>query len=92
MRRQFTTWLRSNDRSTSTTHSTPQRAQSFCRMFLRSYDVGYELNFEWLDGTVRFQCESGATRTASQSPDKRIDVIMRYRLNLTKTIEEKTIR
>ena len=55
--------------------------------------AGDELNLKWQDGTVRFQCESGDEDRIAK-PDKRIDVIMRYKLisNLTKTIEEKTIR
>ena len=55
--------------------------------------AGDELNLKWQDGIVRFQCES-ADEDRIAKPDKRIDVIMRYRLitNLTKTFEEKTIR
>ena len=60
---------------------------------VRMMSAGDELNLKWQDGTVRFfQCESGDEDRIAKS-DKRIDVIVRYRLisNLTKTIE-KTIR
>ena len=59
------------------THSTPQRAQPVCRMFLRSYDVG-------LEGR---HCQSSGDEDRIAKPDKRIDVIMWYRLisDLTKT-------
>ena len=60
---------------------------------VRMMSAGDELNLKWQDGTVRFQCESGDEDRIAKH-DKRIDVIMRYRLisNLTKTIEEKMIR
>ena len=56
---------------------------------VRMMSAGDELNLKWQDGTVRFQCESGDEHRIAK-PDKRIDVIMQYKLisNLTDSMKE----
>ena len=91
--------LRRGGRGWLTHETTIHNTIFLCFFFFFSFSFSFPISFHvfhfflCFSCTVRFQCESG-DEDGIAKPDKRIDVIMRYRLisHFTKTIEEKTIR